>query len=112
FQAEDGIRDFHVTGVQTCALPISDLLKFYTAIHSFQNKYNDDELDLDAEPLKQIIKNPLGLDFYIHDRKISESVSPKTLSLVKFEQLHAEIKLSVFKKEPFYEITGELLFND
>src|SRR5690606_39283390 len=23
FQAEDGIRDFHVTGVQTCALPIS-----------------------------------------------------------------------------------------
>src|SRR5690606_39413394 len=24
--AEDGIRDFHVTGVQTCALPISFLL--------------------------------------------------------------------------------------
>src|SRR5690606_40987645 len=23
-QAEDGIRDFHVTGVQTCALPIYD----------------------------------------------------------------------------------------
>src|SRR5690606_995177 len=30
FQAEDGIRDFHVTGVQTCALPIlpEDMLKF------------------------------------------------------------------------------------
>src|SRR5690606_40380941 len=26
FQAEDGIRDFHVTGVQTCALPISRYL--------------------------------------------------------------------------------------
>src|SRR5690606_41020979 len=25
FQAEDGIRDFHVTGVQTCALPISSV---------------------------------------------------------------------------------------
>src|SRR5690606_41088729 len=25
FQAEDGIRDFHVTGVQTCALPISNV---------------------------------------------------------------------------------------
>src|SRR5690606_40898666 len=24
-QAEDGIRDFHVTGVQTCALPIFSL---------------------------------------------------------------------------------------
>src|SRR5690606_40992094 len=29
FQAEDGIRDFHVTGVQTCALPISRLLFLY-----------------------------------------------------------------------------------
>src|SRR5699024_12031908 len=27
FQAEDGIRDRNVTGVQTCALPISDRLK-------------------------------------------------------------------------------------
>src|SRR5690606_40416875 len=27
FQAEDGIRDFHVTGVQTCALPIFDPAK-------------------------------------------------------------------------------------
>src|SRR5690606_40054505 len=25
FQAVDGIRDFHVTGVQTCALPISPM---------------------------------------------------------------------------------------
>src|SRR5690606_39278228 len=25
FQAEAGIRDFHVTGVQTCALPISEV---------------------------------------------------------------------------------------
>src|SRR5690606_39771476 len=28
FQAEDGIRDFHVTGVQTCALPISNLAQY------------------------------------------------------------------------------------
>ena len=27
FQAEDGIRDYKVTGVQTCALPISLLLE-------------------------------------------------------------------------------------
>src|SRR5207248_11613841 len=27
FQAEDGIRDRTVTGVQTCALPISDLVQ-------------------------------------------------------------------------------------
>src|SRR5207253_4080606 len=27
FQAEDGIRDGHVTGVQTCALPIFDAME-------------------------------------------------------------------------------------
>src|SRR5256885_3727031 len=27
FQAEDGIRDYKVTGVQTCALPIFDTVK-------------------------------------------------------------------------------------
>src|SRR5690606_39472905 len=32
FQAEDGIRDFHVTGVQTCALPI------YLPTYAFQRR--------------------------------------------------------------------------
>src|SRR5690606_40988048 len=32
FQAEDGIRDFHVTGVQTCALPISVFRKSFLDI--------------------------------------------------------------------------------
>src|SRR5690606_39814522 len=29
FQAEDGIRDFHVTGVQTCALPIYSIAQYW-----------------------------------------------------------------------------------
>src|SRR5690606_31813621 len=33
FQAEDGIRDFHVTGVQTCALPILQIRDFATDRH-------------------------------------------------------------------------------
>src|SRR5690606_40494047 len=32
FQAEDGIRDFHVTGVQTCALPILSVGLFRAAL--------------------------------------------------------------------------------
>src|SRR5690606_40568129 len=35
FQAEDGIRDFHVTGVQTCALPILLLLAAWAALPLF-----------------------------------------------------------------------------
>src|SRR5690606_40214513 len=34
FQAEDGIRDFHVTGVQTCALPILDKLIGWVRLNS------------------------------------------------------------------------------
>src|SRR5690606_40399905 len=37
FQAEDGIRDFHVTGVQTCALPIYEYLG-YSAGLDFESK--------------------------------------------------------------------------
>src|SRR5690606_40934855 len=34
FQAEDGIRDFHVTGVQTCALPILPAFRIATGSSS------------------------------------------------------------------------------
>ena len=40
FQAEDGIRDYKVTGVQTCALPISLRQRpaFYTAHFSLRQR--------------------------------------------------------------------------
>src|SRR5256885_7082080 len=39
FQAEDGIRDYKVTGVQTCALPIYrvDMIHRHSAKHSAQD---------------------------------------------------------------------------
>src|SRR5690606_40808127 len=37
FQAEDGIRDFHVTGVQTCALPISGKVFLTTVISNLSS---------------------------------------------------------------------------
>src|SRR5690606_37973686 len=40
FQAEDGIRDFHVTGVQTCALPICTWLGY--GIGNLINVFNPD----------------------------------------------------------------------
>src|SRR5690606_40721383 len=39
FQAEDGIRDFHVTGVQTCALPIFLALSKAVAQHYLAEMY-------------------------------------------------------------------------
>src|SRR5215475_14813993 len=43
FQAEDGIRDFHVTGVQTCALPI------YAGGHLDRHGRDRDGLQVTAE---------------------------------------------------------------
>src|SRR5690606_40403605 len=37
FQAEDGIRDFHVTGVQTCALPIFDSGLWFMALAGLES---------------------------------------------------------------------------
>src|SRR2546430_10273884 len=39
FQAEDGIRDLTVTGVQTCALPISGWLAYDAAFRSLARRY-------------------------------------------------------------------------
>src|SRR5690606_39496021 len=41
FQAEDGIRGFHVTGVQTCALPISGLAAL-DELNSLRPPYGDE----------------------------------------------------------------------
>src|SRR5690606_40182996 len=48
-QAEDGIRDFHVTGVQTCALPISTGRggKKQTTLYRMQNQELNRPLDTD-----------------------------------------------------------------
>src|SRR5690606_40513782 len=52
FQAEDGIRDFHVTGVQTCALPISELAQVLSAFERCQS---------DAAPILVTVTGPPGI---------------------------------------------------
>src|SRR5258707_11224827 len=58
FQAEDGIRDIGVTGVQTCALPILMICDriFYPLPRSKKA-----EGKLRMKILSQIISNPTGL---------------------------------------------------
>lgn len=87
-------------------------IKFYTAIIAFQNKFNEEQSPTELEALKLIVQNPLELDVYYHDPHLAEFVSSKSLIPVALKLLKAEIQLTVLKKDPFYEITGELLFND
>ena len=62
FQAEDGIRDTSVTGVQTCALPICQFvnLKSGTVFNAYNRiKHRSTETIQDKEPLR------IGMDFNV-----------------------------------------------
>src|SRR5690606_39931620 len=64
FQAEDGIRDFHVTGVQTCALPICLLIDFL------------DTAFVGARPLLRLLDRAAErVDFGVHfaDLRVDEA---------------------------------------
>src|SRR5690606_40847736 len=57
FQAEDGIRDFHVTGVQTCALPILKVRADLYGIHMGGGVYGANDLKVDFKiGREQIVK--------------------------------------------------------
>src|SRR5256886_13088769 len=78
FQAEDGIRDLTVTGVQTCALPISALQEGDAALASVLDELERVLLDVAHSPeevtpaqldkIRQKIEAQ-GILFKVRDRK-------------------------------------------
>src|SRR5690606_39507407 len=57
FQAEDGIRDFHVTGVQTCALPIFETrLLFARFMSDARDEPPDIDVDFEHERREEVIQ--------------------------------------------------------
>src|SRR6266511_5733653 len=63
FQAEDGIRAFHVTGVQTCALPIS---RDTAALHSDRllriDRKREEPATRRVETREQLIGNTMAAE--------------------------------------------------
>src|SRR5690606_40410485 len=103
FQAEDGIRDFHVTGVQTCALPISGVGKshlaqalghqavrsgftvLYRSIFDAVRDLNDEErYHADSKTLSRYIKP----DLLILDRSEERRVGKESRSRGATERAH------------------------
>src|SRR5690606_39722055 len=75
FQAEDGIRDFHVTGVQTCALPISTLSGHSTCCcpDPFRKVLLISHGDQRQEPLAQLAARRASRS---EERRVGKSVDP------------------------------------
>lgn len=87
-------------------------VKFFTAVSGFQNNFDAANPETDIQALKVILKNPLKLDIFLHDKKISENVNATSILPLELKMLLPDLKLSVLKKEPFYEISGELFINE
>src|SRR5690606_6837650 len=58
FQAEDGIRDFHVTGVQTCALPISPS-RLVPGVHQENGEARAQRQDVEEYVSVTLLPDPL-----------------------------------------------------
>ncbi|MFA4867038.1 MAG: SNF2-related protein [Pedobacter sp.] len=89
----------------------SDELKFLHGVLKFQNNYNDEASASDLEGLKALAKNPLGLNVYLHDSKVSANISANSIKLVELRILGIDLLLSVSEKGDFYEVSGKLILD-
>src|SRR5699024_11507795 len=87
-QAEDGIRDRNVTGVQTCALPIYRAVATFEGIYGDGSDLSDDDLNALASLTEGIeaIKEELGVRDQAKAERVEKAaelanrVKPETLS--------------------------------
>src|SRR5690606_10647284 len=84
FQAEDGIRDFHVTGVQTCALPIS-LFSCVSGKKFKEEQLRYVELSGNYTRLQDSLRNCLALT--------ADNEREKLELRAKIDQLNKELEL-------------------
>src|SRR3712207_4485492 len=84
FQAEDGIRDIGVTGVQTCALPICVITKF-NAQEFIDQTYFDRAKDLGASAISlTFVEDRSDVEYsLLPDQRTMVEVSKSVLDYMK-----------------------------
>ena len=87
-------------------------LKFYTGVSRFRNSYAESQTESDLAALKAIVVNPLKLDIYLHDDKISSSITASSIFPAKVELLKPVLTLSVSEKVEYFEVSGKLTFDE
>src|SRR5690606_15410796 len=107
FQAEDGIRDFHVTGVQTCALPISGV-PFPLVVHVPNFALDDswegiDDLT-DLKPLFDELNNRLSQIAVILDKHADPAIAVPAGSLTEDEKGNPAFHVG---RDKVFEVLGK-----
>src|SRR5690606_8463867 len=105
FQAEDGIRDFHVTGVQTCALPILEIV----SSHQLQEKAKKLCQMMDVEFFRvpsQIFLQTSPLETY----QLQDYLKAPELRLLALDQItDVHNGAAILRTASFYGVTGVLI---
>ncbi|UIR56922.1 SNF2-related protein [Sphingobacterium sp. SRCM116780] len=77
--------------------------QFFTALYFLgQNTLEDSNQQILA--FKNILKNPLGLEIYRHDKSISENVSVSALTQITLRSIPKTIRIEVDKSDHFFQI--------
>ncbi|MCF0069026.1 SNF2 family helicase [Dyadobacter sp. CY261] len=86
-------------------------IKFYTAVASFQNNFRKKNPETDIPRLHSVVQNPLNIDFYYHNPSVSENINAGSLLPVKLAATPADLVLTIDKKDPFFQVRGELVLD-
>src|SRR3712207_6447154 len=93
FQAEDGIRDIGVTGVQTCALPIWEMTTIGDPLFDLGNSLSCWTEPDDPEDLKEVLPSVV-------------CAGPKFLTRREFMDLYAQRSGCDLSDMHFYQVFG------
>jgi len=94
------------------ALDDPEHLKFYTAVHKFQNHPAAKRSPSDLTALKAIVRNPAGYRFYYHNPEVSDNITATAVVPVKTALLPGNLTLTVTQEGDFYAIGGRLSLDD
>lgn len=81
--------------------------QFYTAVSQLAQPLQQQGMDI-SPTLRAIVKNPLALDFYLHDYEKTEHIGASSLSAIQIGLNKGEIKLDIAHNKSFYVIKGEI----
>lgn len=81
--------------------------QFFAAINLLSQPLQQADVTIERS-LRAIAKNPLAIDFYLHDYEKAENITATSLSPVQLSSNKGNIRLFVEQNDAFYSIKGEL----